>query len=227
MNLQEMIDPTWSAVLSAEWDKPYIAQLESFLTEEYASGAVYPPTEEIFSTFSLTPFDKVKVLIIGQDPYHGPGEAHGLSFSVKPGVRVPPSLRNIYKELGTDLGCTKPNNGYLVPWAEQGVMMLNAVLTVRHKSANSHQKHGWEKLTTAAVKALGQRPEPLVVVLWGGKAKKNDKYIDKSRHHVIMSAHPSPLSARHGFFGSKPFSGINEALQSWDQAPIDWQIPNL
>jgi len=227
MNLREMMPGPWRDVLSAEFDKPYIAELESFLEAQYASETVYPPKEEIFSAFSLTPFDQVKVLVIGQDPYHGPGEAHGLSFSVKPGIRVPPSLRNIYKELVTDVGFTKPNNGYLVPWAQQGVMMLNAVLTVRHKSANSHQKKGWEKLTTAAVKALGQRDQSLVVVLWGGKAKKNARHINTDRHHVVMSAHPSPLSARYGFFGSKPFSQINEKLEEWGQQPIDWQIPNL
>jgi uracil-DNA glycosylase len=227
MNLREMMPESWREVLSAELSKPYVSELQNFLDQQYADETVYPPQDEIFSAFSLTPFDQVKVLVIGQDPYHGPGEAHGLSFSVKPGIKVPPSLRNIYKELVTDVGFTKPNNGYLVPWADQGVMMLNAVLTVRHKSANSHQKHGWEKLTTAAVKALGQRTEPLIVLLWGGKAKKNDRYIDKSRHHVIMSTHPSPLSARNGFFGSKPFSQINAKLAEWGKPQIDWQIPNL
>lgn len=227
MNLSEMMPASWRSVLSQELKKPYIAELEQFLDNEYANETVYPPQNEIFSAFELCPFDDVKVLVIGQDPYHGPGEAHGLSFSVKPGIKVPPSLRNIYKELATDIpGWTKPNNGYLLPWAQQGVMMLNAVLTVRHKSPNSHQKHGWEKLTRAAVKALGQRDKSLVVVLWGGKAKQNEKYINTDRHFVIKSAHPSPLSARNGFFNSKPFSQINAKLEEWGQDPIDWQIPN-
>jgi len=169
----------------------------------------------------------VRVLLFGQDPYHGPGEAHGLSFSVKPGIRTPPSLRNIYKELASDIGYEVPNNGYLVPWAEQGVMMLNAVLTVRHKSPNSHQKHGWEKFTDAVLRALSARQDPMVVILWGGKAKKKLKFIDADKHHVIVSAHPSPLSARNGFFGSQPFSKTNAALEEMGKPPINWQIPNL
>ncbi len=227
MSLRELLPASWQPVLSDELSKPYFSALEQYLESEYASQTVYPPKQEIFSAFSLTPYDDVKVLILGQDPYHGPGQAHGLSFSVKPGERVPPSLRNMYKELEADLGCAIPNNGYLVPWAEQGVMMLNAILTVRHKSPASHQKHGWETFTDAVIEALSAREKPMIFVLWGGKAKKKAKLIDSSRHQVLTGAHPSPLSARYGFFGSKPFSGINDTLTSWGQAPIDWQIPNL
>ena len=227
MNLKSLLPESWRPHLAAEFDKPYMADLEKFLTDEYASQTVYPPLNEVFTAFSLTSFDDVRVLVFGQDPYHGPGEAHGLSFSVKPGIKVPPSLRNMYKELGTDLGCTKPNNGYLVPWAQQGVMMLNAVLTVRHKSPNSHQKHGWEKFTDAVIKAISAREEPVVFILWGGKAKKKLKLVDADRHTVITGAHPSPLSARYGFFGSKPFSKVNEQLKAWNKPEINWQIPNL
>ncbi|MDG1483060.1 MAG: uracil-DNA glycosylase [Myxococcota bacterium] len=227
MILREMLPESWQAVLAEEFDKPYMTALQSFLEAEYASQTIYPPLPEIFTAFQKSTYEGVRVLVFGQDPYHGPGEAHGLSFSVKPGIRVPPSLRNMYKELGTDLSCTKPNNGYLLPWAEQGVMMLNAVLTVRHKSPNSHQKQGWETFTDAVIKTISARDEPVVFILWGGKAKKKLKLVDAERHHVITSAHPSPLSARHGFFGSKPFSRVNTQLGEWGKAPIDWQIPNL
>lgn len=227
MNLREMMPKTWRDVLSMEFDKPYIADLEAFLNRAYDEGPVYPPKHEIFSAFELTPFDKVKVLIIGQDPYHGPGEAHGLSFSVKPGVRIPPSLRNIYKELHTDMGIAPSNNGHLIPWAEQGVLMLNAVLTVKHKTANAHQKKGWEKLTTAAVQALGRRQKPLVAILWGAKAKKNARHLQGGAHRILESAHPSPLSAYNGFWDSRPFSQTNDQLCDWGDTPINWQIPAL
>ena len=227
MHLREMLPESWQAVLAAEFDKPYMVALQRFLEAEYESQTIYPPLPEIFTAFQQSSYEAVRVLVFGQDPYHGPGEAHGMSFSVKPGIKVPPSLRNMYKELGTDLDCTKPNNGYLLPWAEQGVMMLNAVLTVRHKSPNSHQKQGWETFTDAVIKTISSRDEPVVFVLWGAKAKKKLKLVDTERHHVITSAHPSPLSARHGFFGSKPFSQVNTTLAQWGKAPIDWQIPNL
>ena len=226
MNLRERLPESWQAHMAAEFDKPYMATLQRFLDEEYKTQTVYPPLDEVFTALSLTAYEDVRVLVFGQDPYHGPGEAHGLSFSVKLGIKTPPSLRNIYKELGTDLGCAKPNNGYLVPWAEQGVLMLNAVLTVRHKSPNSHQKNGWEDFTDAVIERISARSEPLVFILWGGKAKKKLKLIDTSRHRVITSAHPSPLSARHGFFGSKPFSQVNSQLTAWGQPPINWQIPD-
>jgi len=227
MNLRDLLPESWRPILAEEFEKPYMVDLQNFLDAEYANQTVYPPIKEVFTAFSLTSYQGVRVLVFGQDPYHGPGEAHGLSFSVKPGIRVPPSLRNMYKELGTDLGHSKPNNGYLVPWAEQGVMMLNAVLTVRHKSPNSHQKHGWEKFTDAVIKKISARPEPLVFILWGGKAKKKLKLVDATRHHVITGAHPSPLSARYGFFGSKPYSKVNEKLAEWGKPEINWQIPNL
>ena len=224
MNLREMVPASWRSKLSAEFDKPYFSQLETYLTSEYASETVYPPQAEIFSAFELVKYDDVRVLLFGQDPYHGPGEAHGLSFSVKPGITIPPSLRNIYKEMQSDVGITPPKSGYLLPWAQQGVMMLNAVLTVRHKSPNSHQKQGWEKFTDAVLKKLNERQDPMVVILWGGKAQAKAKYIDQKRHFVLTGAHPSPLSAHNGFFGSKPFSAINAKLQEWGKAPIDWQI---
>ncbi len=227
MILREMLPESWQAVLAEEFDKPYMTALQSFLRAEYASQTIYPPLPEVFTAFQQSTYEGVRVLVFGQDPYHGPGEAHGMSFSVKPGIRVPPSLRNIYKELGADLSCTKPNNGYLLPWARQGVMMLNAVLTVRHKSPNSHQKQGWEMFTDAVIKTISARDEPVVFILWGSKAKKKLKLIDAERHHVITSAHPSPLSAHRGFFGSKPFSRVNTQLAAWGKAPIDWQIPNL
>ena len=227
MNLRDLLPESWRPHLAAEFDKPYMADLQKFLDDEYANQTVYPPLKEVFTAFELTSYEGVRVLVFGQDPYHGPGEAHGLSFSVKPGIKVPPSLRNMYKELGTDLGCTKPNNGYLVPWAQQGVMMLNAVLTVRHKSPNSHQKHGWEKFTDAVIKTISAREEPVVFILWGGKAKKKLKLVDATRHHVITGAHPSPLSARYGFFGSKPFSQVNTKLSEWGRPEISWQIPDL
>lgn len=227
MNLREMLPESWRVTLAEEFEKPYMADLQKFLDDEYASQTVYPPIKEVFTAFSHSSLDDVRVLVFGQDPYHGPGEAHGLSFSVKPGIKVPPSLRNMYKELGTDLNCTKPNNGYLMPWAEQGVMMLNAVLTVRHKSPNSHQKHGWEKFTDAVIKKISAREDPVVFILWGGKAKKKLKLVDATRHHVITGAHPSPLSARYGYFGSKPFSQVNTRLTEWGKTPIDWQIPNI
>jgi len=227
MILREMLPESWQAVLAEEFDKPYMTALQSFLRAEYASQTIYPPLSEVFTAFQQSNYEGVRVLVFGQDPYHGPGEAHGMSFSVKPGIRVPPSLRNMYKELGADLSCTKPNNGYLLPWARQGVMMLNAVLTVRHKSPNSHQKQGWEMFTDAVIKTISARDEPVVFILWGSKAKKKLKLIDAERHHVIISAHPSPLSAHRGFFGSKPFSRVNTQLAAWGKAPIDWQIPNL
>jgi uracil-DNA glycosylase len=227
MNLRDLLPESWRPILAEEFNKPYMSTLQTFLDDEYANQTIYPPINEVFTAFSLTAYSDVRVLVFGQDPYHGPGEAHGLSFSVKPGITVPPSLRNMYKELQSDLGCKKPNNGYLTPWASQGVMMLNAVLTVRHKSPNSHQKHGWEKFTDAVIKKISARPEPVVFILWGGKAKQKLKLVDSSRHFVITGAHPSPLSAHNGFFGSKPFSKVNEKLAEWGKPAINWQIPNL
>ncbi|MFB7944045.1 uracil-DNA glycosylase [Kitasatospora phosalacinea] len=217
---------SWQAVLAEETGKPYYAQLTEFLAVERAEHEVFPPAGQEFAALEATPYQDVKVLILGQDPYHDNGQAHGMSFSVLPGVKTPPSLRNIYKELGTDLGLTVPDNGYLMPWAEQGVLLLNAVLTVRAHEANSHKNKGWEKFTDAVIKAVSAREEPCVFVLWGGYAKKKLPLIDTSRHVVVQGAHPSPLSAKL-FLGSKPFSQINAALEGFGQKPVDWQIPNL
>ncbi len=218
---------SWLAALGGEFDKPYWAKLQQFVAEERAVHTVYPPAEDVYSAFSLAPYDGIRVFLLGQDPYHGPGQAHGLCFSVRPGNPIPPSLVNMYKELKTDLGCRTPNNGYLVPWAAQGVLMLNAVLTVRAHEANSHKGKGWETFTDSVLRHVSARPDPVVFVLWGGYAQKKLPLIDTSRHVVIQSAHPSPLSARNGFFSSRPFSQINAALKGMGHAEIDWQIPDL
>ncbi|MCA9634424.1 MAG: uracil-DNA glycosylase [Myxococcales bacterium] len=211
----------WRAAVGDELSKPYFRKLEDFLAAERKSEQVFPPADEVFTALALTPFDQVKVVILGQDPYHDDGQAHGLSFSVKPGIKPPPSLVNMYKEMEADLGCPRPSHGYLAHWARQGVLMLNAVLTVRAHTPNSHKGKGWEKFTDAVIKALSGRPKPMVFVLWGGFAQKKEKLIDG--HHVIVKgAHPSPLSARSGFFGSKPFSTINGHLAKMGDAPIDW-----
>lgn len=215
---------SWQAVVGDELRKPYFRTLETFLAGERAAHQVFPPEDEVFTALELTPFDAVKVVILGQDPYHDDGQAHGLSFSVKPGIKVPPSLVNMYKELQADLGVAAPKHGYLVRWAEQGVLMLNAVLTVRAHTPNSHKAKGWEKFTDAVISALSRRAEPMVFVLWGGYAQKKKKLI--AGHHVIHEgAHPSPLSARNGFFGSKPFSTVNHHLERLGLTPIDWRLP--
>lgn len=218
----------WKAQLGAEVEKPYYGVLQSFLDRERAQTTVFPPEPDVFNALKLTPFQAVKVLILGQDPYHDDGQAHGLAFSVRPGVPPPPSLVNIFKELRTDVGFRIPNNGYLVPWAEQGVLLLNAVLTVRAHQPGSHQGKGWETFTDAAIRALADRPEPLVFVLWGNYAKKKLAIVNGApQHRVISGVHPSPLSANRGFFGSRPFSQINAYLGEFGQAPIDWQLPNI
>ncbi|MBD2775113.1 uracil-DNA glycosylase [Iningainema tapete] len=218
---------SWQAVLAEEFDKPYFRQLQDFLKEERREYTIYPPEENVFSAFELTPYEQVNVLLLGQDPYHDENQAHGLCFSVKPGIKPPPSLVNIFKELKDDVGFNIPNNGYLVTWAKQGILMLNAVLTVRSHTPNSHKNKGWETFTDAVISKVNQKEEPVVFVLWGGYAQKKLKLIDTKRHKIIQSAHPSPLSARNGFFGSKPFSAINLALQSLNKPEIDWQIPDL
>jgi uracil-DNA glycosylase len=216
----------WKKVLSAELEKPYFQELSEFVDGERAAHKVFPPEDDVFNAFKLTPYEKVKVLILGQDPYHDDGQAHGLCFSVRPGIRPPPSLVNIFKELKDDLGCTVPNNGYLVPWAEQGVMLLNAVLTVQAHKPASHANRGWEKFTDAVIRALSDRADPVVFVLWGGYAQKKGKLIDGEKHRVITGAHPSPLSMKK-FFGTKPFSAVNQALQAFGKSAIDWQLPDL
>lgn len=227
MSLKSLLHESWLPHLEDELNASYFAELEEFLVEERANETIFPPEEDVFSAFSFTPYDQVRVLILGQDPYHGPKQAHGLSFSVLPGIKAPPSLRNMFKELHSDLGCDIPNNGYLVPWAEQGVMMLNAVLTVRQAKPNSHKSKGWEKFTDAVIRAVNAKKEPVMFVLWGGYARKKSKLIDESKHAILTSAHPSPLSAKNGFFGSKPYSQINEFLQENYGNEIDWQIPNI
>ena len=221
------IPAPWRPLLSAELAEPYFKNLKQFVESEQKRHTVYPPDREIFSALKLTPYDSVKVLLLGQDPYPGKGQAHGLCFSVKPGIKPPASLRNIYKELQSDVGFRIPNNGYLVPWAKQGILMLNAVLTVRAGVPNSHKGRGWEAFTDSIISSVSERDSAIVFVLWGAYAQKKIKLIDTERHVVIQSAHPSPLSARNGFFGSRPFSAINIALRSMGKSEIDWQIPDL
>ena len=218
-----MFPAAWLPLLGSEFDKPYWRSLQTFVAAERAAGDVYPPAGEVFTAFELTPPEKVRVLILGQDPYPNPGQGHGLSFSVKPGVPIPASLRNMYKELRDDLGIDPPASGYLAPWAAQGVFMLNTVLTVRAGEANSHKNQGWETFTDAVIRAVSDLPDPVIFVLWGAQAQKKIPLIDTARHPVIQSAHPSPLSARTGFFGSKPFSKINALLSNRGQAEIDWR----
>ncbi|MCU7824628.1 uracil-DNA glycosylase [Kitasatospora sp. DSM 101779] len=217
---------SWQDVLADEVGKPYFAQLAAFVAGERAEHQVFPPSGQEFSALAATPYDKVRVLVLGQDPYHDDGQAHGMSFSVLPGTKTPPSLRNIFKEMDADLGIPAPDNGYLMHWAEQGVLLLNAVLTVRAHEPNSHKAKGWEKFTDAVIKAVSEREEPCVFVLWGNYAKKKLPLIDTTRHVVVQGAHPSPLSAKL-FFGSKPFSQINAALEGFGAEAIDWTIPNL
>jgi uracil-DNA glycosylase len=217
---------SWQAVVGDEFTKPYFKRLQEFVAEERRKYTVYPPEEDGFNAFKYTPYDRAKVLLLGQDPYHGEGQAHGLCFSVRPGVRPPPSLMNIFKELKHDVGCKIPNNGCLIPWADQGVMLLNAVLTVRAGEPNSHKDKGWETFTDAAIRALAEKDTPVVFLLWGAYAQKKNKLIDAKRNTILTAAHPSPLSAAK-FFGSKPFSAANRALEAMGEEPIDWQIPDL
>lgn len=222
-----MISNDWLPALNAEFSKPYYKKLYEFVKAEYNSTQVFPPADHIFNAFHMTPLHEVKVVIIGQDPYHEPGQAHGLCFSVKPGVDTPPSLVNIYRELADDCGCYIPNNGYLEKWARQGVLLLNTVLTVRAHQANSHSKRGWEEFTDAAIKVLNQENRPIVFILWG-KPAQSKKYMLNNPNHLILEApHPSPLSAYRGFFGSKPFSKTNHFLMEHGVEPIDWQIENI
>lgn len=220
MNVQ--IEAGWKARLAEEFEKPYFVRLTDFVRQEYHATTCYPPGRLIFNAFNLCPFDKVKVVIIGQDPYHGPGQAHGLCFSVNDGVPFPPSLRNIFKEIEDDLGTPVPASGNLTRWAGQGVLLLNATLTVRAHLAGSHQHKGWEEFTDAAIKALAEQREGLVFILWGAYAQKKGAFIDKTRHLVLASAHPSPLSAFHGFFGNKHFSRTNAYLIQHGETPINW-----
>ena len=216
------IEESWKQILSAEFEKDYFRQLTDFVRNEYRSTTVYPPGKLIFNAFNLCPFEQVKVVSIGQDPYHGPGQAHGLCFSVNDNVPFPPSLRNIFKEIQDDLGKPIPESGNLTRWAKQGVLLLNATLTVRAHQAGSHQRRGWEEFTDAAIRALAEQREHLVFILWGAYAQKKGAFIDRSRHLVLTSVHPSPLSAHNGFFGNRHFSRANEYLQQHGQTPIEW-----
>jgi uracil-DNA glycosylase len=225
--MMQIFKNDWADYLNLELTEPYYVKLREFLISEYKTRTIFPSMYDIFNALHYTSYENTKVVILGQDPYHGPKQAHGLSFSVQPGVEAPPSLLNIFKELHTDLGCTIPNNGCLVPWAEQGVLLLNAVLTVRERQANSHQGLGWEEFTDKVISLLNERTEPLVFILWGKPAQKKKVMITNPNHLVIESPHPSPLSAHRGFFGSKPFSKANEFLIKNNSQPIDWQLPNL
>lgn len=219
------VNNDWKNLLErAEMDDSY-QELKEFLKKEYQTETVFPAKEDIWQAFEWTPFTKVKVVLIGQDPYHGDGQAHGLSFSVNPGIAIPPSLRNMYKELENDLGIQPVSHGYLKKWAEEGVLLLNTVLTVRRGSAFSHQNKGWENLTDNVIRALNDREDPVVFLLWGNSAKAKQKMIDETKHVIITSVHPSPLSAYRGFFGSGPYSKANEALQKLGKTPIDWKLP--
>jgi len=219
-----MATTDWNPILKAELDQPYFADLRTFVDEERRRHEVFPPADEVFAALHLTPYAEVKVLILGQDPYHGPGQAHGLCFSVRRGVDVPPSLQNIYTELESDLGVPRPDHGNLEAWARQGVLLLNATLTVRARQAASHQKRGWETFTDAVIRAVNDKPERVVFILWGSSARQKKALVDTTRHVVIESPHPSPLSAHRGFFGSRPFSRTNAALVAAGREPVDWSL---
>ena len=222
-----MITNDWLPALQEEFKKPYYKELYQFVQKEYSTAVVYPPADDIFNALHLTPLKDVKVLILGQDPYHNVGQAHGLCFSVKPDVDIPPSLENIYKELQEDLGCYIPDNGYLEKWAKQGVLMLNTVLTVRAHQANSHRGIGWEQFTDAVIRTLNDQDRPIVYLLWGRPAQTKKAMLYNPKQLVLTAAHPSPLSASRGFFGCRHFSQTNEFLEKNGLAPIDWQIENI
>lgn len=217
----------WDELLNSEFQKEYYQKLRKFLISEYREKTVYPPMDEIFEALKLTSYEECKVLILGQDPYHGPGQAHGLAFSVNPGIPTPPSLKNIYKELNAEVGTYIPNNGYLVPWAEQGILLLNTALTVRAGEANSHSKVGWEIFTDRVIELLNEKQDPVIFILWGNNAKSKKKLITNSRHFILEGVHPSPLSASRGFFGCGHFKTTNEILKNLGKKEIDWQISNL
>lgn len=222
-----MIENEWLEYLKPEFSKPYYRELYNFVKEEYSTREIFPPSDKIFSALEHTSVKDVKVVIIGQDPYHEPGQAHGMSFSVLPGVKTPPSLQNMYKELNTELGCYIPNNGYLVKWADQGVLLLNAVLTVRSGAANSHKGKGWEQFTDAVIRAVNAQDRPVVYLLWGSNARAKKALINNPKQLVLETVHPSPLSAYNGFFGCGHFKKANEFLKENGLTPIDWQIENI
>ncbi len=222
MEIRPKIEPSWKRELAEAFEQPYFKELKAFLLEEKAHYRIYPKGRDIFAAYNLTPFDRVKVVILGQDPYHGPNQAHGLAFSVQRGVAHPPSLQNIFKELHDDLGCDVPQDGTLEAWAAQGVFLLNTVLTVREGQAHSHKEKGWERFTDATIRVLNARKEHLVFILWGRPAQMKAGLIDTQKHCIIASPHPSPLSAYRGFFGSRPFSRANACLEAYGIAPIQW-----
>ena len=225
--MSNILKNDWKELLEDEFSKDYYQTLRQFLIEEYKTKKIYPDKYDIFNALHFTPYKDIKVVILGQDPYHGPGQAHGLSFSVNPGVKTPPSLLNIYKELNSDLGCYIPNNGYLKKWADQGVLLLNTSLTVSAGEANSHKNIGWQVFTDKIISLVNEKDDPVVFLLWGNNAIKKKELITNKRHLILTSVHPSPLSASRGFFGSKPFSKINNFLISVNKDPIDWQIENI
>lgn len=214
----------WNPLLRAEFDKPYWQELQQFVAQERQQHVVYPPHEQVFAALHLTSYAATKVMVLGQDPYHGAGQAHGLCFSVARGVQVPPSLQNMYKELHDDLGLPIPGHGNLEPWARQGVLLLNTTLTVRAGQAASHQKRGWETFTDEVIRVVNDKVDPVVFILWGNAARRKAELIDRDRHTIIESPHPSPFSARNGFFGSRPFSRANEALVASGRTPVDWGL---
>jgi len=218
---------SWDQVLKDEFNKEYYLKLREFLKSEYYSREIFPDMYDIFNAFKYTDYKDVKVLLLGQDPYHDVGQAHGLAFSVKPGVKIPPSLLNMYKELNEEMGLFIPNNGYLKSWADQGVLLLNTALTVRAHQANSHRNMGWEIFTDNVIRYLNDRQDPIIFVLWGANARRKKEFIDRSRHFVLEAPHPSPLSAHRGFFGCGHFSEINKILESQGKEPINWQIENM
>ncbi len=219
-----MIGNDWDQILEEEMNKPYFEELIEFVKKEYKEKTIYPKQTEIFNAFRFTPYANVKVVILGQDPYHGIGQAHGLSFSVPEGIPKPPSLINIFKELHDDLGCAIPSTGCLIPWTKEGILLLNAVLTVEKDKAASHSNHGWEQFTNAVIQKLNQKEDPIVFILWGSYARSKKSFITNPKHYIIESAHPSPFSAYNGFFGSKPFSKTNEFLIKNKKEPINWEI---
>ena len=225
--MSEIIKNQWASILKEEFEKEYYLKLRSFLINEYNTKVIYPDKYDIFNALHFTDYKDVKAVILGQDPYHGPNQSHGLAFSVKPGVRIPPSLRNIYKELSTDLGLTIPNNGYLEKWARQGVLMLNTVLSVRAHQANSHKGRGWEEFTDAVIKAINKQDRPIVFILWGASARRKASMLNNPNHLILEAPHPSPLSAYRGFFASKPFSKTNMFLEENGTRPIDWKIEDI
>ncbi len=220
--MEVKIEPSWGAVLADEFEKDYFKELSSTVREAYLKQTVYPPPKYVFNAFDLTPFNEVKVVILGQDPYHGPNQAHGLSFSVADGVRIPPSLQNIYKEIKADIGSDIPISGNLERWAKQGVLLLNATLTVEANKAGSHQGKGWEQFTDTVIQTISDQKEHVVFILWGNFARSKASLIDESKHLILESPHPSPFSANNGFFGSKPFSKTNEYLKKYNLEPIKW-----